>query len=192
MNGAGCLIVATIGLLAAGCANDSEAWRQLPPPTIEGRDAFYDVARVGDSTIIVIGKQGKILRSEDNGETWTRVPSGLTDALLGIAFSDQHHGAIVGANGSYLETADGGRSWTRRALGVERQLSAIRFQPDGTGFIVGEFGTLLRTANAGKEWQAITLDWEELSPELLEILGPVEPHLDDVEFCEPNRGWGRR
>jgi photosystem II stability/assembly factor-like uncharacterized protein len=180
---------AALGLALAGCARSPEAGTDLGHKVIEGRDAFYDGARLGEKIIIVVGKHGKILRSDDTGESWVIISSNVDHPLFSVAFSDQTHGAIVGAGGTFLESADGGLTWKPRSLGIDRQLFLVRFVQGGTGFIVGEFGTLLRTETGGKDWQAIELNWEQLLPELVDTLGLVEPHLYHVAFCDPSHGW---
>ena len=144
------IALAGLSLTLAGCAHSPEAATDVSHKVIEGRDAFYDGARVGEKTIIVVGKHGKILRTDDQGESWVIVSSGVDRPLFSVAFADAMHGAIVGASGAYLESADGGLTWKPRSLGVERQLFLVRFVQNGPGFIVGEFGTFLRTETSGR------------------------------------------
>lgn len=183
------LILGIAGMLASACAHNSKALHEREAPLVEQRDAFYDAARIGaDSALLVVGKHGKILRSEDDGETWRVVPSATDRPLFSVAFTSPKQGFIVGANGLFLESSDGGLTWSQRDLGVGTQLFSIRFVSERTGFIIGEFGTLLRSEDGGKQWAQISVPWEDMLPELVETLGVVEPHLYDVVFCG-SRGW---
>ena len=181
-------VLAGLWLAGAGCGRSPGASSE-PVKAVEARDAFYDGVRLGDGTIVVVGKHGKILRSQDGGNTWALVPSGVDGPLFSIAFRDDDHGVVVGGGGLYLESADRGLSWVPRSIGVDRHLFVIRFIPGGTGFMLGEFGTLLRTDDGGRDWTKVELDWEKLLPELTAALGLVEPHLYDITFCDANHAW---
>ena len=55
-----------------------------------------------------VGDSGTILHSTNNGQTWVRQPSGTTENLYGVVFTDSLTGTIVGANGTILHTTTGG------------------------------------------------------------------------------------
>ncbi len=182
---AGCLAV--VGL--SGCPRSDAEAPLAPPVAIEARDAFYDVAQAGDGGLIIVGRYGKMMRSADGGTNWQPLASGETRPLFSVAFADAQRGFAVGSQGLMLETADGGRSWTRRDTGTDRQRCLVRFTGGGQGVIAGDFGTFWQTADHGSTWTPIELPWEALLPELTEAFGVVEPHLYDLAFCGPERGW---
>ncbi|MGA2623721.1 MAG: YCF48-related protein [Bacteroidota bacterium] len=55
-----------------------------------------------------VGDSGTILHSTNNGRTWVRQPSGTTNTLYEVIFTDSLTGTIVGANGTILHTNTGG------------------------------------------------------------------------------------
>lgn len=183
---AGCVAAMVV---AGGCHRSDGAPVAVPAAAIEARDAFYDVARAADGSLVIVGRYGKMLRSSDGGASWQTLASGQSGPLFSVAFADARRGVAVGSRGLILETTDGGLTWARRALETDRQLFLVRFTGGGRGFILGEFGTLWRTEDGGATWTPLALAWEELLPELAEQFGLVEPHVYDLAFCGAEHGW---
>jgi photosystem II stability/assembly factor-like uncharacterized protein len=59
-------------------------------------------------TVYVSGDSGIVLRTDDFGATWRKVPTGVTNNLYTIGFADQLNGFAAGQNGVILQTAFGG------------------------------------------------------------------------------------
>lgn len=104
----------------------------------------------GSSTCYSVGTKGMLLHSPDKGESWRQIPTGVSDSLLSIAFSDALHGVIVGENGIVISTSDNGQTWIIGKLGV-KTLRAISFH-NRTGMIVGDNGVIFRSDDNGKNW----------------------------------------
>jgi photosystem II stability/assembly factor-like uncharacterized protein len=81
----------------------------IEPPVIETRDRFMSVAVVGD-VLWAVGKDGKIIRSEDAGKTWVRQSTGLHTNFQSIAAWDDQKAVVVANEGKGLVTADGGET----------------------------------------------------------------------------------
>lgn len=63
-----------------------------------------------DNVIIVVGNQGTVLRSTDNGETWTPQTIGVTNDLYSVCFSKKHNKFVaVGLN--IIADSSDGISW---------------------------------------------------------------------------------
>lgn len=193
------ILIVCVSLSVAACRQDStaaigniskpkQAYAEARNELLWRTDGTFDAARVGGETIVAVGRMGEILRSETDGNTWSRVNSRTSEPLLSVAFSDDEHGVVVGANGCYLESADAGKSWRLRSVGVHDNLFTVRFFDHKTGFILGAFGTLLQSDDAGKNWRVVDLNWGKFLPELSEKLGLVQPHLYGVTFCDSLHG----
>lgn len=97
-------------------------WTQLAVPT---RSALTSVA-TANGELWVAGHSGVILRSSDNGETWTRqrldpwdsqsYEPGQGAPILDLLFIDADNGFAVGAFSTLLRTRDGGLNWKRVSL----------------------------------------------------------------------------
>ena len=143
------------GLLYAGLFVKAEALVQkVEPPAIERRDSFYGVAAPDERVVWAAGAGGKIVRSEDGGESWTRQSTDIDVNLQGIAAWDAERAVAVGNDGVVIVTGDGGHSWTRAeipASGNPNKLFRVRLAGD-TAWAVGEFGAVLRSTDRGVTW----------------------------------------
>ena len=103
-------------------------------------------ARVVDSVV---------MRTNDGGETWSRVIGPSKRELFHLDFVNDERGWIVGDEGLILTTYDGGLNWQVQKSGTTRALYNVDFRDSENGFIVGEDGIILRTENGGASWQVV-------------------------------------
>lgn len=112
---------------------------------------------VGDNpSSLVVGGASFLNRSDNGGQTFTRLPFASSGAsLVTAAFPSSTVGYIVLSNGSVLSTADGGRTFTRRTAipgGKPTDLIAVA---DTTCFAVTEGGTIQRTTDGAGSWTQV-------------------------------------
>jgi photosystem II stability/assembly factor-like uncharacterized protein len=126
----------------------------------------------------IVGHDSIILKSTDEGKTWTQAFSAASEQkpFMDILFIDANTGFAVGAYGAFYETRDAGKTWNPRKImkaiaaapkrgggdgkaddigksaDEDKHLNAILKLADGKLFIVGEAGTLLRSDDSGKTW----------------------------------------
>ena len=130
----------------ARCCDDAGQWTQLQTPT---RVALTSIASA-DGELWAAGHSGVILRSSDNGDTWTRQRLDIWNPesyepsqgapILDLLFVDANTGFAVGAFSTLLRTRDGGQTW--EALSVKGGAPAASDAPeadaapvdDGLGF----------------------------------------------------------
>jgi photosystem II stability/assembly factor-like uncharacterized protein len=122
--------------------SNGRTWERVPadrlPPALPGEGAF---AASGTNVAMTAGRtwigttSGRVLRSMDDGRTWTVAQTGLATSqsagIFSIAFRDANHGVVVG--GDYRNepaavdnaawTSDGGVTWS---LAKDRGLSGFR------------------------------------------------------------------
>lgn len=115
--------------------------------------ALLDIARAG-TQLVAVGDRGHVLRSADNGKTWTQSLTPTRAMLTGVAFPDALHGWAVGHDGVILATADGGASWVRQDDGknIENIYLDVCFLDARRGFVVGAYGKFLATDDGGRTW----------------------------------------
>jgi photosystem II stability/assembly factor-like uncharacterized protein len=131
------------------------------------------VLRKSGSEDIVV--DSLLMRTEDGGETWRRIPLPTKLELFHLDFSGNSHGWIVGDNGMILATTDEGRTWRIQPSGVTRALFDVRFRNDKNGYAVGGGGTILRTENGGNTWQKVETPFTET--------------FKRVDFSDDKTGW---
>ena len=101
-------------------------------------------------TLWLVGTNGLLKSSKDDGATWQSPAAGVTSATLNaIRFLTPQQGWAVGEGGTVLTTVDGGKTWSSQFVGTQRSLSQVFFVDARTGWIAGEGGTLLATGTGG-------------------------------------------
>jgi len=107
----------------------------------------------GECIGFAVGQRGRILRTENEGATWTDVTSGPSNTLRGLSFPiGSQVGWAVGASGTILRTANRCTTWAAQASGTGQTLYSVSFGADIlNGVAVGAAGTIVRTAN-GVNW----------------------------------------
>lgn len=128
--------------------------------------------RSGNEDIVV---DSLLMRTEDGGDSWHRVPLPTKLELFHLDFSGNSHGWIVGDEGIILATTDEGRTWRVQESGVTRALFDVRFRSDKRGWAVGGGGTILRTENGGSTWEKIDTPFTET--------------FKRVDFSDDKNGW---
>ena len=96
-----------------------------------------------------------VMRTEDGGETWTRITVPLKNELYHLEFSSSSRGWIVGDMGTILMTNDGGLNWQAQNSGTKKAIYNVDFRDSSDGFAVGGGGTILRTENGGETWETV-------------------------------------
>jgi photosystem II stability/assembly factor-like uncharacterized protein len=124
-------------------------------PAIERRDVFYGLVVPKPGVIWAAGSYGKVVRSNDGGQSWAIQPTRLSAHLQSIAAWDAQRAVAVGNQGRVIVTDDGGASWTEVEVPrseVANKLVKVRAYADGLAWAVGEMGAALRSTDHGRTW----------------------------------------
>jgi len=151
---------------------------KFTPSVVEPRDTLYGVVTVGNKVIWMAGSNGKVVRSEDDGKTWSSQEPGIVENLQDIAAWDESRAVAVGNEGVIIVTQDGGKTWQRIEAPrseVQNKLNQVQAGPAGKGWAVGLMGAVLGTEDFGKSWV-------RLVPE--EDVG-----WNGVYFADAQNGW---
>lgn len=118
--------VALLCLVIAGTASGMEldhgpGYRDpLDAPSVMTRRAtsalMLAVTRAG-SRLVAVGELGRILFSDDEGQSWRQVSAPVSVNLVAVHFPTPRDGWAVGHGGVVLHSGDGGESWTRQLDG---------------------------------------------------------------------------
>lgn len=127
-----------------------------PEATVRRVDrlAFIALARAGER-ILAAGERGRIVISDDAGNTWRVAATPTHATLTSLTFADARNGYATGHGGTILFTEDGGQSWRRAtvAWGEKPALFALRMDGD-RGIAVGGYGAYLESNDRGHTWAA--------------------------------------
>jgi photosystem II stability/assembly factor-like uncharacterized protein len=110
---------------------------------------------LNDGTIILFGEKSTILRSTNNGISWSRsVPDSATGEryIYSASFVSNTTGYFCGQGGMIAKTTDGGLTWNMLNSGVTANLLEISFYDENYGFAGGSSAVLLKTTDGGQNW----------------------------------------
>lgn len=110
-----------------------------------------------DSTTIIVGRGGIVLKTNDEGKQWKVLTAPFDDGTAGFSgvFLNRETAWMVGINGQIFAMKDDGTAWQRQQSGVTSDLADICFIDRQVGFIVGDKGVILQTTDGGLNWQLI-------------------------------------
>lgn len=134
----------------------------IPRPAIESRDRFFGIETVGDQVVWVVGKNGKVLRSEDAGASWTVQEVPVNTSCQDIAAWNESEAVAVCNEGIAMHTSDGGRTWTEVELPVSEAANGkvfrVTLDPRGWAWAPSEFNVLMVSKDRGRSWERATAD----------------------------------
>jgi len=127
-----------------------ETWKYVTPP---GYHEFWDMHFVSDSIGFIVGKEGEIYKTHDQGDTWQNISYSNDENLdfYSVHFIDMNNGWL---NGGYAKTTDGGKNW------VEDADNQFIFYKSFVNSHIG-YGTdrykLFKTTDSGETWKTMNL-----------------------------------
>jgi photosystem II stability/assembly factor-like uncharacterized protein len=146
-------------------------------------DELFGLAITPERAFIV-GGNGLLLTSADDGKTWSRRQLGasgdgrpISDRdLFSVAFaSNGRDGWIAGAGGLILASDDDGETWHRQASPTENALFKVAAIDNQRACAAGENGTLLCTTDGGLNWH--------------QAQGRPSVTFFDLAFTSAKTGW---
>jgi len=175
------------GLLIVAQIEPAPVGEPVQIPAIGERDRYYGVQVPEPGIIWMVGNGGKIIRSEDDGVTWSIQKTRTTLNLMSIAAWDKDSAVVVGNTGVILVTTDGGQTW-EEVEGVERsritnKLIRVRTVPNtDMAIAVGIMGKVLLTKDRGQTWeqQYRYYDWSFFEERFNDLAGGVRRVNQDV------------
>lgn len=141
--------------------DEGKTWKAVQTPvtrTLTG--VAFNGAKVG----VAVGHGASVVRTEDGGSNWTRVPleEAEPESLLGVTSLGGDHFVTYGAFGMYFDSRDAGKTWQKHLVideDFDRHISQVIAA--GTSlFMVGESGTLARSDDDGATWTALPSPYE--------------------------------
>ncbi len=141
--------------------------------TVDGGQHWQDVAErlpneeqlhlngitaVKDAGLFIVGEQGSMFRSSDNGQSWTLVEGPYQGSLFGVIGTAQPRTLLAyGLRGNLFRSSDFGDSWQpielKAARGtLEFGLASATLLEDGSLVLVGNGGSVLRSHDDGQSF----------------------------------------
>lgn len=132
------------------------------------------------TTATLVGEDGVIMRTTNNGVSWFEQTSGITNVLYGNESTDgiqpsETISIAVGENGVILKTNDGGSTWVVINSGVIEHLYDVEALSSSNIIVCGGNGTILQSVDAGETWNIVQNQATE--------------NLNDICFLDLNTGF---
>jgi photosystem II stability/assembly factor-like uncharacterized protein/PKD repeat protein len=122
-------------------------------PTLSG------ITFLNDQVGFCVGGNGKILKTENGGESWSAITSPVTSNFTSIQFVSSTIGFIAGEK-ILLKTTDAGISWN--AMPLEFRISDLHFFSTARGIATTLEGKILMTENGGATWSEHPIDFKAM------------------------------
>ena len=126
---------------------------------IETEENVQDVACVENDEIIVSASFSLLLKSLDDGMTWTETSQDEDVMFTQLEFPTVNIGYAFGEFGAVLKTKNAGLTWERLPE-VESEFYPLAsyFISESRGWVAGLAGVIYQTQNGGQTWQRETSD----------------------------------
>ncbi len=136
------------------------AWTERNIATLNTINYLKNTIRIDTAVTFGVGDNGTVIRSLDQGITWSVLNSSVTENLNSIDFigSGLNDLIAVGESGLIIKSTNGGDNWSIINSGVTKNLNSVFSLNSFTNFIVGDDGTLLRSSNGGLNWENRSLN----------------------------------
>jgi len=129
-------------------------------PTVFGfRDNYFAVTTVNDDSNVIwaVGRNGRIIRSDDLGQNWRIQNSQITNHLQDIAVWDENSAIVAGDQGAVLLTNNGGKSWNKMELPLrefgDQLLQIFLDKQSNQIWICGTMGSVFKSQDKGQTWK---------------------------------------
>lgn len=136
-------------LKAAETTYDFPRWEEANPiPTANVLQEAVSCSE--DNSFWVAGNAGTVLKSSDNGETWSKYYTGTSVQLNAIKCISPSNIIAVGDSGVILQY--NGLSWTQRSTGTSSNFDDIAALNSVTITAAGRSGTIAVSTDGGTTW----------------------------------------
>ncbi|WP_373186981.1 YCF48-related protein [Halopseudomonas sp.] len=153
------LALASLGALLIGCeaALDLDAVaRQAEQPN--QRTDFYQAMASNAEVTLLVGNQGVVVSSLDNGQQWQRQQLSTDMSLIDLDVCPDGSFIALSFDNQIWHADAQAQNWIAHALPSSEQMMAATCAPDGSWWAAGAFSTLQNSADQGQSWGEISFD----------------------------------
>lgn len=138
--------------LALRTADGGATWQPLSPMLPNERRLHLHAVSVTGPQVLIVGEQGLILRSDDGGQSFARLPSPYKGSWFGLLTSTDGSWLLYGLRGSLYRSADRGTTWDKLPAPAATSLTAGLQRRNGELLLVSQGGELLQSADGGRSF----------------------------------------
>jgi photosystem II stability/assembly factor-like uncharacterized protein len=102
---------------------------------------------LSDGSILVGGQRGTLMRSDDSGRSWARVPLGTTNSITSIVANNLDV-LVIGLDGLEAQSHDGGHTFRDFSRASREPLTAALSTGNGKWLMFSQQGVVRDQANS--------------------------------------------
>lgn len=125
-------------------------WEWQNPKPVTGNN-LNDVHIIDKNIIEVFGDNGTILRTTNNGDSWSNYSYGNYN-LKRSCYLDEMTAMAVGDSGTIIRTDDGGITWKNLSTNSKTNYYGISIIDKNQAWVSGDSGTIIKTTDGGDSW----------------------------------------
>jgi len=133
----------------------------------------YSVKFENPTTVSLVGENGLVMRSTNNGQNWVEQNTNVSNVLFGASFSNSVSLA-AGENGVILRSADYGETWDAILPGTINNFNDIEIYGSNAA-VCGDSGIIYYSVDAGDTWT--------------EAVSNTNFNLNDITFINSSTGF---
>jgi photosystem II stability/assembly factor-like uncharacterized protein len=113
------------------------------------------IVKIGDTSILIVGEAGTLLKSDDTGKTWTKLASPYKGSFFGALVAEDNSVLIFGLRGKIFRAEAGLKNWAPVDNASVATLMGGTRLPDGALVIAGAAGTVLVSRDNGQSFSPL-------------------------------------
>ncbi|PQZ93421.1 hypothetical protein CQ048_07435 [Pseudomonas trivialis] len=137
--------------------NGGKSWNDVSD-RLENEDQYHlnAIAPIKDAGLFIVGEQGSMFRSSDDGQTWEKLEGPYEGSLFGVISTAQPQTLLAyGLRGNLYRSTDFGSTWEQVELNAARGalefgLSGATLLDDGSIVVVGNGGSVVVSHDDGQ------------------------------------------
>lgn len=122
----------------------------------------YQEMVLNHGVITLVGSQGLVMTSDDQGKNWQRQIISGKPNFIGIAACPDKTLIALSFDRRLWTSIDNGKQWTEQTLPTSEDVMDISCAPDGSYWVTGSFSSLLYSRDQGSNWQQNSFDEDAL------------------------------
>ncbi len=116
---------------------------------------FYSIASSSNDSLYIAGEFGTVLRSGDQGLSWTRLTTPYPGTLFGVLPIVDDTLLIYGLRGNLYRSEDAGDNWSQIDLGTTASLLTGSVGTDGRVLLAGSAGAMFESRDGGRTFVSL-------------------------------------
>jgi len=176
------------GLLMAS-TDDGKTWQKqtmvealdpnAPPPVVQEVDPDADpfanfqaggglfdrhlnaMLRAPDGALLLAGERGLLLRSSDQGQTWSKLPEIYSGSFYGLTLTTDGGLLVYGMRGNAFHSRDSGKTWVKSEIPLTVSLFGAARTLRQEIVLVGENNAIFVSKDGGQRFKLASTDGHE-------------------------------